>query len=77
MFHRLQTNKTQIEALQAAAMTAIEQASVDQQTALVTDGLTSEAAHAFLENMPTAEILMPVLDVDQVKARLDLDKTAR
>lgn len=69
--------KTQIDALQAAAITEIEQASVDQQTALVTDGLTSEAAHKFLENMPTAEILMPVLDVDRVTARLDLDKAAR
>ncbi len=69
--------KTQIDALEAAAMTRIDEASVDQQTALVTDGLTSEAAHLFLEQMPTAENLMPVLDVDEVKTLLSSDKDAR
>ena len=69
--------KTEIDALQAAAITAIEQTSVDQQTALVTDGLTSEAAKTFLDNMPTAEILMPVLDINQVSTLLGGDKDAR
>ena len=42
--------------------------SVEQQTALISDGLTSAAAQAFLEQMPTAETLMPVLDMEQIKA---------
>ena len=58
-------------------MTRIDEASVNQQTALVTDGLTSEAAHVFLEQMPTAENLMPVLDAKKVNTLLGWDKDAR
>ena len=59
--------KTEIDALEARAKTEIERVSVEQQTALISDGLTSEAAQAFLEQMPTAENLMPVLDMEQIK----------
>ena len=54
--------------LDRVAKTEIERVSVEQQTALISDGLTSVAAQAFLEQMPTAENLMPVLDMEQVKA---------
>ncbi len=60
--------KTEIDALEARAKTEIERVSVEQQTALISDGLTSVAAQAFLEQMPTAENLMPALDMDQIKA---------
>ena len=60
--------KTEIDALEARAKTEIERVSVEQQTALISDGLTSIAAQAFLEQMPTAENLMPMLDIDQIKA---------
>ncbi len=60
--------KTEIDALEARAKTEIERVSVEQQTALISDGLTSVAAQAFLEQMPTAENLMPMLDIDQIKA---------
>ena len=60
--------KTRIDALEARAKTEIERVSVEQQTALISDGLTSVAAQAFLEQMPTAENLMPMLDIDQIKA---------
>ncbi len=60
--------KTEIDALEARAKTEIERVSVEQQTALISDGLTSVAAQAFLEQMPTAETLMPVLDMEQIKA---------
>ncbi len=60
--------KTEIDALEARAKTEIERVSVEQQTALISDGLTSVAAQAFLEQMPTAENLMPVLDMEQIKA---------
>ncbi len=59
--------KTEIDALEARAKTEIERVSVEQQTALISDGLTSVAAQAFLEQMPTAENLMPVLDMEQIK----------
>ena len=60
--------KTEIDALEARAKTEIERVSVEQQTALISDGLTSVAAQAFLEQMPTAENLMPMLDIDQINA---------
>ncbi len=60
--------KTKIDALEARAKTEIERVSVEQQTALISDGLTSVAAQAFLEQMPTAENLMPALDMEQIKA---------
>ena len=69
--------KTQIDALEAGAITEIERASVNQQTALIADGLTTEAANTFLEQMPTPETLMPVLAVDDVKALLPSDKRLR
>lgn len=46
---------------------------MDQQTALISDGLTSEAAHRFLEQMPTAETLMPLLVIEQIKTLVDKD----
>ena len=65
--------KTEIDALEARAKTEIERVSVEQQTALISDGLTSVAAQAFLEQMPTAENLMPVLDMEQMKALVGKD----
>ncbi len=60
--------KTEIDALEAHAKTEIERVSVEQQTALISDGLPSDAAQAFLAQMPTAENLMPVLDIEQIKS---------
>ncbi len=60
--------KTKIDALEARAKTEIERVSVEQQTALISDGLTSEAAQAFLAQMPTAENLMPMIDIEQIKS---------
>ena len=59
--------KTEIDALEARAKTEIERVSVEQQTTLISDGLTSEAAQAFLAQMPTAENLMPLLELEQIK----------
>ena len=47
--------KLRIAAMEAAAKTAIEHFSVDSQTELISDALTSEAAKTFLEKLPTAE----------------------
>ena len=41
---------------------------METQTAVIADGLTSEAAQVYLERMPTADALMPVLDIKEIKA---------
>ena len=48
---------TRIEAIQAKAITEIELASVEAQTQIAASGLTSEAARAFLDNLPQLEAL--------------------
>jgi hypothetical protein len=50
-----------IEQLEKEAKHAIERASVEIQTKLVADGLESTEAKTFLDSMPTAEQLMPML----------------
>ena len=57
--------------MEAAAKTAIEQFSLDSQTELISEGLSSEAAKMFLEQLPSAEALMPVLDLKQVQGLLE------
>lgn len=63
--------KAQIAAIEAAAKTKIEQISVESQTELISDALTTEAAKAFLEQLPSAEALMPVLELKQVQGLLE------
>ena len=63
--------KQRIAAMEAAAKTAIEQFSVESQTELISDALTSEGARTFLEKLPTAETLMPVLELKQVQGLLE------
>ncbi|TCA23664.1 hypothetical protein E0H66_36290 [Rhizobium leguminosarum bv. viciae] len=50
-----------VAALEQKAVTEIERASVDAQTQLAIAGLSSEAALAFIANLPTVESLMPEL----------------
>jgi hypothetical protein len=52
---------------------AIEHASVEIQTQLVADGLQSADAKAFLEAMPAAAQLMPVVTVEDVQKQLGAD----
>ncbi len=63
--------KARLDALEATAKTEIERISVNGQTDLIADGLTSEAAQAFLERMPSTESLMPVLELNQVQGLLE------
>ena len=63
--------KARLDALEATAKTEIERISVNGQTDLIADGLTSEAAQAFLEQMPSTEALMPVLELNQVQGLLE------
>lgn len=58
---------TRLDAMEKAARTEIERASVGAQTNLITDGLTSEAAHRFVDSLPSVRLLMPPLDAGEVK----------
>ena len=63
--------KARLDALEASGKTEIERISVQGQTELIADGLTSEAAKAFLQQMPSAETLMPMLELTQVQGLLE------
>ena len=65
--------RAKIDALERAARGAIQQQSVDIQTALMAGGLETTAAKAFLESMPTAEALMPPLDARAIEAAIERD----
>ena len=58
----------EIEAIRRQARTRIEEWSLQAQTQLVAQNLTSEAAKAFLDNMPSTEALMPSLDLQKMQA---------
>ncbi len=64
--------KKRIEAIEATAITEIEQASVAAQTEVLRAGLTSQAAIAFVDKMPALETLMPKLEfkvIEQLTGR--------
>lgn len=68
---------TRIAAMELAARSEIERGSLDAQTALLAGGLTSDAAHAVLAALPTAEALMPGLSLDELEAALPIGTGAR
>ncbi len=70
----LQFAKQRIQQVEAEARLAIETASLHAQEQLCAAGLTTEAARAFLEGMPTVEGLMPTISVDVVQAQLAQQK---
>lgn len=67
---------TRIDAIEQAAKTEIERASVQIQTNLIADGLRSAAAKTFLEQMPSAEALMPTLELGAIEKLLPLPAQA-
>ena len=56
----------EIEAQGKAAKLAIDRATLEVQTQLATAALTTDAARAFLEGIPTLPQLMPAFDVRQL-----------
>lgn len=58
--------QTRIVADGKRAKVEIDRSSLDVQTQLVAGGLSSDEARAFLEGMPTAEALMPPVDVQSL-----------
>jgi replicative superfamily II helicase len=62
--------KAEIDAMEKVARVQIEQASVQAQTEVIANGLTSAAAIEFLRRMPAIETMMPALDVTAIQAKL-------
>jgi hypothetical protein len=63
--------KTQIAAMEQKAIVRIEQDSLEAQTQLAIAGLTSDAARAFIEKLPTVETLMPALSYQDMAGESD------
>ena len=61
--------ETKIEAIERSAITQIEVSSLDAQTNLAIAGLTSDAAHAFIQALPSVESLMPALSYDELAGK--------
>jgi len=62
--------KAEIDAMEKVARVQIEQASVQAQTEVIANGLTSAAAIDFLRSMPAIDTMMPALDITQIQAKL-------
>lgn len=62
--------KAEIDAIEKVARVQIEQASVQAQTEVIANGLTSAAAIEFLRSMPAIETMMPALDITTIQAKL-------
>jgi hypothetical protein len=58
--------RTQIEAIERKAITEIEVQCLEAQTQLALAGLTSQAALAFVEKLPSIETLMPKLSFAEI-----------
>jgi hypothetical protein len=58
---------TRIADVEASARAEIERRSLDAQTEILADGLTSEAARAVLGSLPTVDTLMPALDLSALE----------
>jgi hypothetical protein len=62
--------KTRIAAIEKEAGLKIELHSIELQTQIIQQGLTSEAARSFLESLPAIEVLMPPLEVGKIEGML-------
>jgi hypothetical protein len=54
---------SRIEAIEQEAIVKVELASINAQTEIATQGLTSKAARDFIEKLPSVESLMPTLAI--------------
>lgn len=59
--------KAKIAKLEKAAIVKIEHMSLEAQTEIIANGLVTDAAKGFLEQMPSIEMLMPTLDDKEIK----------
>jgi len=63
--------KTKIDAIEAKAITEIEMSCLQAQAELAVAGLTSEAAHGFINRLPAIETLMPRLAYTEIAGEPD------
>lgn len=63
--------KTKIDVLEKTAKTEIEKHTIEAESALILDGLTSDAALEFFNTMPSAEALMPSIEYQDVLLLLE------
>lgn len=62
--------KAEIEAIEKTARVQIETESVAAQTEVIANGLSSEAALAFLNKLPPIESMMPALSAEAIQQKL-------
>lgn len=62
--------KAEIDVMEKMARVQIESQSVQAQTEIIANGLSSEAAVEFLNRLPAIESMMPALDVTSIQAKL-------
>lgn len=67
--------KSRIEAVEKEALTKIERLSLQAQTEVVASGLDSEGARKFLEAMPSMEVLMPPVNVEEIQSLLETKRS--
>lgn len=63
--------KSRIEAMEQETVVKIERLSLAAQTEVIANGLQSEASKAFLENLPTLDILMPAINPIEIKQLIE------
>jgi len=63
--------KAQIAKAEKTAISKIERMSLEAQTAVISNGLESDAARQFLERMPEITTLMPTLNAAEIKQLQD------
>lgn len=64
--------KARIEAIERDALHLIDKQTLAAQTQLVAEGLTSDAAHAFITSLPSVESLMPSLSFREMAGISDV-----
>jgi len=63
--------ETQVEAIERKAIVEIERSCLDAQEQLALAALTSEAAHAFIKQLPSIDALMPRLSIAELAGEAD------
>jgi hypothetical protein len=62
--------QTRLAAVEQAAITEIQRACLAFETAVLAGGLVSDAARSLLDRLPSAEALMPPLDVESLQEQI-------
>lgn len=63
--------KSRIDAMEQETVVKIERLSLAAQTEVIANGLQSEASRAFLENLPSIDILMPAINPIEIKQLIE------